>query len=242
MCESDSLILTSPDPARLKFLDDAHTQGVNFWDTADVYASFYLQSGKCRDMFLATKFGIQQHPGQPSGIHNDPEYVQHAYLQSRARLGLAADDPIDLYYCHRIDPNQPIELTVQAIASLVHDGLVNYLGLTVQIQLSPFAVDSMRNGLLTACQGLGVSVTGKLRNPDGFPDNDRRRILPQFSPVNFRNNSAIVEILEHMASQKGLPGTTKLENLKENLGSLGFHVTEEDIEAINSVIDTAAVQ
>ncbi|KAL3451107.1 aldo-keto reductase [Aspergillus insuetus] len=263
-----------PDLPRLKFL-----------------CRWFKKTGKRKSIFLATKFGIQQHPGQPSSIHNEPEYVRRACLQSRARLGLAADDPIDFYYCHQIDLYQPIEVTVQAMPTLVRDGLVRYLGFSefsadtllradrvhpivaVQIELSPFAVESLQNEFLAACQELGVSViacsplsrgflTGKLNSPEDFAESDRRRVLWRFSPENILKNLDIVRMLEPIASRKGclatqltlgwlsalderiipIPGTIKLENLEENLGSLDVQVTDEDIQTFNSVIETAAVQ
>ncbi|OGM50531.1 hypothetical protein ABOM_000887 [Aspergillus bombycis] len=283
---------------RLKFLDNAHARGVTFWDAADVYAdnedilaTWFKKSGKRKDIFLATKFGIQQHPGLPSTIHNDPEYVREACLRSRSRLGLVDGDAIDLYYCHRIDPEQPIEVTVRAMQQLVDDGLVKYLGLSecsadtlrrahrihpisaVQVEVSPFAVDAFRNGLVDACGELGVAIvpyspfsrgflTGKFRSVNDFDANDRRRILPRFSEVNFPKNLAIVNRMEELASNKNcsvgqltlawlrstgkmvipIPGTTKIPNLEENLGSLDVKLSPKDLEDINDVIQAADVQ
>ncbi|OKL55898.1 hypothetical protein UA08_08956 [Talaromyces atroroseus] len=287
-----------PDEDRLKFLDYVHAKGVTFWDSADVYADnedllakWFRQSGKRKDIFLATKFGIKQHPGKPASIHNGVDYVREACLQSRKRLGLEAEDAIDLYYCHRIDPKQPIEVTVAAMAKLIEDGLVKYIGLSecsadtlrrahrihpiaaVQIELSPFAIESLKNGLLDTCRELGVAVvayspfsrgflTGKLRNPDILVEDDRRRVLPRFSKENFGENLAIVDIIEELARKKGcsvgqltlswlsalyegiipIPGTTKAQNLDENLGSLRVELNEQEIEAMNKVVFAADVQ
>ncbi|PWY83694.1 aldo-keto reductase [Aspergillus sclerotioniger CBS 115572] len=228
-----------PDAERLKFLDYAHAQGATFWDSADVYADnediigkWFQTTNKRKDIFLATKFGIQQHPGLPASIHNSPEYVREACLRSRQRLGLAANDPIDLYYCHRIDPQQPIEITVAAMADLVRDGLVKYLGLSecsaetlrrahkvhpitaVQVEVSPFATEALENGLLDACQELGVALiayspfsrgffTGQLTSWDDFDESDRRRVLPRFSKENFHKNVEIVRRFEEVARRKG---------------------------------------
>ncbi|PYI05427.1 aldo-keto reductase [Aspergillus sclerotiicarbonarius CBS 121057] len=227
-----------PDAERLKFLDYAHAKGATFWDSADVYADnediiakWFEATGKRKDIFLATKFGIQQHPGQLPSIHNGPEYVREACRKSRERLGLAADDPIDLYYCHRIDPQQPIEITVAAMAELVKDGLVRYLGLSecsaetlrrahqvhpitaVQVEVSPFATDALHNGLLDACRELGVALiaysplsrgflSGQLTSWDDFDESDRRRVLPRFSKENFHKNVDIVRRLEEISRSK----------------------------------------
>ncbi|RAK88464.1 aldo-keto reductase [Aspergillus costaricaensis CBS 115574] len=287
-----------PDEDRLSFLDYALAKGVTFWDSADVYADnedilakWFRRSGKRSDIFLATKFAIKQHPGQPSSIHNSPEYVREACLKSRDRLGLKEGDAIDLYYCHRIDPNQPIEITVAAMAKLVDEGLVKYLGLSecsadtlrrahrihpiaaVQIELSPFAIDSLKNGLAGACRELGIAVipyspfsrgflTGKLQRPDNLDENDRRRILPRFSKENFDINLAIVRKIEELALKKHcsvgqltlawisalydriipIPGTTKSQNLDENIGSLRVELTEDDMEAVNRVAFSADIQ
>ncbi|RAK82172.1 aldo-keto reductase [Aspergillus fijiensis CBS 313.89] len=287
-----------PDEERLRFLDEAHAQGVTFWDTADVYADnedilarWFQRSGRRQDIFLATKFGIQQRPGLPSSIHNEPGYVREACLRSRARLGLADGDAIDLYYCHRIDPEQPIEVTMRAMKQLVDDGLVKYLGLSecsaatlrrahrvhpvaaVQVEVSPFAVDAFHNGLLHACEELGVAVvpyspfsrgflTGKIRSPDDFDATDRRRILPRFSAENFPKNLALVDRLQALAARKKctvgqlslawlgasvkmvvpIPGTTRIRNLEENVGSLDVQLSPKDLEEINAVIQAAEVQ
>lgn len=260
-------------------------------DSTSLFDRWFERSGKRNDIFLATKFGIKQHPGQPSSIHNGTEYVREAYLRSRDRLGLKPGDAIDLYYCHRIDPNQPIEITIAAMRGLVEEGLVKYLGLSecsaetlrracqihpiaaVQVELSPFAIDSLKNGLLDPCCELGVAVipyspfsrgflTGKLRNPDDLDENDRRRILPRFSRENFGKNRAIVEKIEELALKKGcsvgqltlawvsalyeriipIPGTTKCQNLDENIGGLEVELPQEDIEEVNRVAFAADVQ
>jgi aryl-alcohol dehydrogenase-like predicted oxidoreductase len=110
--------------------------GINFLDTADIYGMGDNEElvGKAirgiRDrVFLATKFGIVRSKSDPTvrGVNGSPEYVRNACEASLERLGL---DVIDLYYQHRVDPKVPIEETVGAMAGLVREGKVRYLGLS----------------------------------------------------------------------------------------------------------------
>ncbi|KAK7043898.1 Aldo-keto reductase str7 [Paramarasmius palmivorus] len=118
------------DEERLKVLDAAFAAGCTFWDTANVYGDsedligkwFKANPEKRSKVFLATKFGLTM-----TGAKGDPEYVKEAAAQSLARLGV---DYIDLYYQHRVDANTPIEKTVGAMAELVKEGKVKYLGLS----------------------------------------------------------------------------------------------------------------
>jgi aryl-alcohol dehydrogenase-like predicted oxidoreductase len=107
---------------KVAFLEHAHTTGQRFWDTADIYADsedtvgeWFKRSGKRDDIFLATKFAIQQGPGMGFTVRSDPEYVKQACEKSLQRLGV---DTIDLYYCHRVDGVTPIEKTVEAMVEL----------------------------------------------------------------------------------------------------------------------------
>ncbi|KAH9204525.1 aldo-keto reductase [Leptodontidium sp. 2 PMI_412] len=223
-----------PDEDRLKFLDYAFESGVTFWDSADVYADsediigrWLKKSGKRSGVFLATKFGIRA-----AGMRNDPAYIRAACQSSLQRLGLEPGDSIDLYYCHRIDPSQPIETTVTTMAELKNEGKIKYLGLSecsaatlrrackvhhiaaVQVEFSPFSMDIEHNGLLEACRELGVAVvayspfsrgflTGQLKSHDDFGPGDRRSLLPRFSKENFSRNLKLVEKITEMAKKKG---------------------------------------
>src|SRR5882762_12031054 len=110
--------------------------GVNFLDTSDIYGPFINEElvgkaiqGKREQVVLATKFGIVRDPKNPSarGVNGKPEYVRQCCEASLHRLGA---ETIDLYYQHRVDPNTPIEETVGAMAQLVQQGKVRYLGLS----------------------------------------------------------------------------------------------------------------
>src|SRR5712691_11247153 len=110
--------------------------GINFLDTADVYGPYKNEElvgraikGKREKIVLATKFGIVRDPSNPNvrGVNGKADYVRRACEASLRRLGV---ETIDLYYQHRVDPNTPIEETVGAMAQLVKEGKVRYLGLS----------------------------------------------------------------------------------------------------------------
>src|ERR1700685_2455099 len=110
--------------------------GINFLDTADVYGPYKNEElvgraikGKRDKIVLATKFGIVRDPKDPTarGVNGKPEYVRSACEASLRRLGV---DHIDLYYQHRVDPATPIEETIGALAELVAEGKIGYVGLS----------------------------------------------------------------------------------------------------------------
>ena len=110
--------------------------GINFLDTADVYGPYKNEElvgkaikGRREGIVIATKFGIVRDPKNPQlrGVSGKPEYVRQSCEGSLRRLGF---ETIDLYYQHRVDPNTPIEETVGAMARLIKEGKVRYLGLS----------------------------------------------------------------------------------------------------------------
>lgn len=121
------------DEERLKVLDAAYESGSTFWDTADVYGSseeligqwLKLNPEKRSKIFISTKFGLNFQ--DPNGVRGDPEYVKEQCNSSLKKMGI---DYIDLYYQHRPDSRVPIEKTVSAMAELVKEGKVKYLGLS----------------------------------------------------------------------------------------------------------------
>jgi aryl-alcohol dehydrogenase-like predicted oxidoreductase len=170
-----------PDEERFKVIDAVYDNGCTFWDTADIYGdseellgAWFKRTGKRGDIFLATKFGLKT--GNPDrGVNGDPEFVKVAAERSLERLGVQC---IDLYYLHRVDPTVPIELTVGAMAELVKEGKVKYLGLSecsattlrrahavhpiaaVQVEYSPFTLDieDAKINVLKTARELGITV------------------------------------------------------------------------------------
>src|SRR5216684_3224156 len=219
--------------------------GINFLDTADVYGfgDNELLVGKTikprRDeVFLATKFANIRKKDDPTywGISGKPEYVKQAFDASLKRLGL---DYVDLYYQHRVDPNTPIEDTVGAMARLVKEGKVRYLGLseaapkTLRRACAVHPIAALQNeyslwsrepedGILALCRELGIGLvaysplgrgflTGQIRKFDDLAPDDFRRFSPRFQPENFDKNLELVARIQEIAKEKGCtPGQLAL--------------------------------
>lgn len=207
--------------------------GVDLFDTADMYGSGSNEEllgkalkGRFDKITLATKFAMQRgQNGEFLGINCKPEYVKKACEASLKRLGV---DTIDLYYCHRVDPKTPIEETVGAMAELVKEGKVRFLGLSevlgetlkkayavhpiaaVQSEYSIWTRD-IEEANLNECRELGVStiaysplgrgvLTGKFNKIED--PNDYRFYLPRMQADNFESNRKIVEKVEEIAKAK----------------------------------------
>lgn len=211
--------------------------GINFLDTADMYGPHkneVLVGKAIRDrrdsVVLATKFGIVRDAkiGAASGVNGRPEYVKSACEGSLKRLGI---EMIDLYYQHRVDPEVAIEETVGAMADLVREGKVRYLGLSeaapatlrraaavhsisaLQTEYSLWTRDP-ENEILATCRELGVGfvaysplgrgfLSGRFRKPEDLPADDYRRSSPRFQGENFAKNLELVGQVEQLAQEKG---------------------------------------
>jgi len=210
--------------------------GVTFLDTADMYGVGRNEElvGRAiadrRDgVVLATKFGNVRGPnGERLGISGKPDYVRQACEASLKRLKL---DHIDLYYQHRVDPDTPIEDTVGAMADLVRQGKVRYLGLSeagpqtirrahavhpitaLQTEYSLWSRDP-EDELLPTVRELGIGfvpysplgrgfLTGQIKSIDDLEPDDFRRSSPRFQGENFQKNLDLVREIEALAGEKG---------------------------------------
>ncbi len=209
--------------------------GITFFDTADMYGSGRNEElvGRAlshhRDtVVLATKFGNVRGPnGEFQGVNGRPDYVKSACEASLRRLNT---DVIDLYYQHRVDPVTPIEDTVGAMADLVREGKVLYLGLseagpqTIRRAQATHPISALQteyslwsrepeDEILQVVRELGIGfvpysplgrgfLTGRFKSPDDFAPNDYRRNSPRFQGENFTKNLQLVSELEKMARQK----------------------------------------
>ncbi|HYK51657.1 MAG TPA: aldo/keto reductase [Terriglobales bacterium] len=210
--------------------------GINFLDTADVYGPYKNEElvgraieGKRDEVVLATKFGIVRDPKDPNirGVSGRPEYVKKSCEASLKRLGT---DYIDLYYQHRVDPNTPIEETVGALAELVEEGKIRYIGLSeasantlrravnvhpitaLQTEYSLWTRDPEEE-ILPTCRELGIGfvaysplgrgfLTGQFKKFEDLEADDYRRFSPRFQGENFQKNLDLVKQVELMAREK----------------------------------------
>jgi aryl-alcohol dehydrogenase-like predicted oxidoreductase len=212
--------------------------GVNFLDTSDVYGPHTNEvlvgraiADRRDQVVLATKFGIVRDPDNPRrrGVNGRPEYIKQAAEASLRRLGT---DYIDLYYQHRVDPDTPIEETVGALAELVQEGKVRYIGLSeaapetlrranavhqvtaLQTEYSLWARDP-EDEILPTCRELGVGfvayaplgrgfLTGTITSVEDLAEDDFRRYSPRFQGENFQRNLDLVEKVRELAADKGV--------------------------------------
>ncbi|AFC28276.1 Auxin-induced protein PCNT115 [Paenibacillus mucilaginosus 3016] len=211
--------------------------GVTFLDTADMYGvgrNEELVGRAVKDrrdaVVLATKFGnVRSEDGQFLGVNGRPEYVRSACEASLRRLGV---DHIDLYYQHRVDPNTPIEETVGAMAELVREGKVRYIGLSeaapatirrahavhpvtaLQTEYSLWSRD-VEDEILPVCRELGIGfvpysplgrgfLTGQIRRFEDLAEDDYRRFSPRFQGENFQKNLDLVERIREIAAARNV--------------------------------------
>ena len=211
--------------------------GINFLDTSDAYGPHTNEvlvgraiKGKREKVVLATKFGIVRDPNNPNvrGVNGKGDYVRQSCEASLRRLAI---DHIDLYYQHRVDPATPIEETVGAMAQLVKEGKVRYLGLSeaspetlrraakihpiaaLQTEYSLWTRDPEDNEVLSTCRELGIGfvaysplgrgfLTGQFRRFEDLPADDYRRNSPRFQAENFQKNLDLVHKVEEIAKEK----------------------------------------
>jgi aryl-alcohol dehydrogenase-like predicted oxidoreductase len=234
---------------------------------------------------LATKFGNVRNDDGSREVRGDAEYVRQACEASLQRLRL---DHIDLYYQHRVDRRVPIEETVGAMAELVEAGKVRYLGLSeassetikrahavhpisaLQSEYSLWTRDP-EDGPLPTCRELGIGfvaysplgrgfLTGQIRSPEDFGDDDFRSHLPRFQGENFQRNLDLVASVEELAEEKGrtpsqialawvlgrgedivpIPGTKRRAYLEENAEAVDVELTDEELERLEQAFPQGA--
>jgi aryl-alcohol dehydrogenase-like predicted oxidoreductase len=232
------------DEESIATLNKALELGINFWDTADMYGfghneeliSKVLKPNRNK-IFIATKFGFRQREGSTSNFagtpatyfDGSPAYLKQAAEKSLKRLKI---DTIDLYYAHRIDPNIPVEDMVGAMAQLVKEGKVKYLGLSEASPASirkahavhPITALQSEYSLLTrdpegeildTVRELGITfipysplarglVTATVGGKEQLAADDFRRTLPRFDENHWNNNQQLVGDFAALANEKNI--------------------------------------
>ena len=235
---------------------------------------------------IATKFGFKHDPDKgPSpavGTDSRPEQIKRVAEASLKRLRVEA---IDLFYQHRPDPNVPIEDVAGAVKELIQAGKVKHFGLSessadlirrahavqpvtaLQSEYSIWWTAIEENGVLATCEELGIGLvpysplgrgylTGKIDENATFANNDIRARNPRFTQEAIRANRAVIDLLEHIAAEKGgtpaqialawllaqkpwivpIPGSRKIERLDENNGAVNLELTAADLSAIKAAM------
>ena len=222
-------------------LDRAAELGVTFWDTSDMYGKganeallsrWFARTGRRDQITLATKFGIVRGPGRVRSLCGRPEYVREACEYSLRRLGV---DVIDLYYQHRVDPDVPIEETVGAMAGLVQEGKVRYLGLSeagpetirrahathpiaaLQSEWSLWSRD-IEAGPVPVCRELGIGIV-------------------PYSPLGrgFLTGRLDLDSLARGDDVAPIPGTRRIAYLEQNTASATVALTDADLSELDSL-------
>jgi len=214
----------------------AYELGINFFDSSDAYwgTRHEVLLGRAvkgfRDqVMVSSKFGNIDLPDGKKATNGRPEYVQASCEASLKRMEL---DVIDVFYLHRVDPAVPIEETIGAMARLIEQGKVRWIGVceagpetlrrahkahpiaALQTEYSLWFRDVERD-LLPLCRELGIAyvayaplgrglLTGRIKSVDDLPANDRRRNHPRFQPENLARNVKLVAELEAMARGQGV--------------------------------------
>lgn len=220
-----------------KPLFESAKQGITFFDTAILYGlganerllgKALRASGVPREqIFISDKFGIRVENGQMI-VDGSPENTKKQCEQCLKDLGV---DYIDLYSAHRIDPNVPIEKTIEAMVELKKEGKIRYLGLSeasaetirrahkvhpisaVQVEYSLWTRDIEDNGILATCRELGIAIvaysplgrgflTGTFKSPQDFDDKDWRKNNPRLQGENFEKNKQLLSIIEEIANKR----------------------------------------
>ncbi|MDJ1497276.1 aldo/keto reductase [Cytophagaceae bacterium DM2B3-1] len=263
--------------------------GGNFLDTADLYGPLLNErllakaiKGNRDKYIIATKFGfeIDDNEQMTWRINGKKAYVKKAVERSLQNLGI---DSIDLYYLHRLDKDTPIEETVEAMAELVKEGKVKYLGLSevgsetirkahavhpitaLQTEYSLFERTVEEAGILATIQELGIGfiaysplgrgfLSGQIKSPDDFPEDDFRRNIPKYQGEQFQKNIRLLEEIEAIAAEKGIttaqlaiawtiaksavpiPGTKKVKYIEQNIAATDIALSSDELQRLEAII------
>ncbi len=225
---------TPDDQESTATIHHAIDRGITMLDTADMYGGGTNEelvgraiAKRRNEVIVATKFGNMRQPdGRFLGVNGRPEYVQSACEASLERLKIST---IDLFYLHRVDTSVPIEETVGAMARLIEQGKVRYIGLseagaqTIRRAHATYPITALQSEysiwtrdpegeILATCRELGIGLvpysplgrgilTGQVKSAD-FGPKDFRRISPRFQGENFNKNLELVQRIEQIAAEK----------------------------------------
>jgi aryl-alcohol dehydrogenase-like predicted oxidoreductase len=231
------------DRESLATLDRAVELGVTFFDTAEAYGPFTNEellgralSGRRGSVVIATKFGFRFEGNDLVGTDSRPEHVKAVAEASLRRL---KTDYIDLFYQHRVDPEVPIEDVVGAMADLVHEGKVRFLGLSeagaetirrahavhpISALQSEYSLweRNLEGEIIPLLRELGIGLvpfsplgrgflTGTAKRAEDYPEGDYRRGDPRFQGENFDANVEAASVVRHLAQRRGAtPGQVAL--------------------------------
>ncbi|MFL9845830.1 aldo/keto reductase [Flavobacterium rhizosphaerae] len=263
--------------------------GGNLLDTADLYGPLINErlvakaiAGNRDSYTIATKFAweIDDNEQITWRINGKADYVKKAAERSLKNLNT---DYIDLYYMHRLDPETPIEETVDAMAALVKEGKVRYIGLSevasetirrahavhpitaLQSEYSLFERSVEEAGIIDTLKELGIGfvpysplgrgfISGDIKSPDDFPENDFRRTIPRFQGEQFYKNLDLLDAIQKMAAEKGvtpsqlaiawsvnkgfvpIPGTKRIKYVEQNLAAADVTISPEEMQRLESII------
>ncbi|EXC16751.1 Perakine reductase [Morus notabilis] len=238
-------------------IKEAFNMGITFFDTSDLYGHNHdneIMVGKAKNLprekiQLATKFGVTMSEDFQFGVKGTPEHVRKSCEASLKRLNV---DYIDLYYQHRVDISVPIEDTMGELKKLVEEGKIKYIG------LSEPSVNTIRRAHavhpITALEmdPLGRGFLGGKAVLESLPTESLLSMHPRFTGENLEKNKLLYSKLSKLADKHGcttpqlalawllhqgndiipIPGTTKVKNLANNIGSLAVKLSEEDLKEI----------
>lgn len=276
----------------IELIHKAIDLGVNFFDTAEIYGPFTNEEllgkalkGKREQVIIATKCGFRFENGVRAGLDGSAKNVKAAAEGSLRRLNV---DVIDLFYQHRVDRNVPIEETVGAMAELVKEGKVRYLGLSeagaeriraahlvhpITALQSEYSLweRKLDETIIPTLNELGIGLvpysplgrgflTGRFDSAQAIKEGDIRNSDPRFEEKNLKSNLRIVEAVRAVAANHDctaaqvalawclsrgpnvvpIPGTTKINRLVENCGSVDIALTDADMVAIDEALEHKA--